>query len=280
MSIRTAAVAGTWYPGTRGALEREVDTYLEGVPEDPGMDVRAIVAPHAGIMFSGPVAAHAYKAAAAAGPYDVAVLVGPSHFVAFEGVAVSPDAAFDSPLGLAAVDERGIAALSSSPIVSKHREPHRREHSLEMQLPFLRRVLPDVPIVPLVMGFQRRETIVELGRALTAAFQGRRPLLIGSTDLSHFFDAGRAASLDGIVQTHVEGFDPEGLLARFEEFPEQERGRWVACGGGPAIAVMLAARGLGATEARVLKYGHSGEISGDNASVVGYMAAALGSAAR
>jgi hypothetical protein len=277
MSIRAAAVAGTWYPGTRGALEREVDTYLEAVPDAAAMDVRAIIAPHAGIMFSGPVAAHAYKAAAAAGPYDVAVLVGPSHFVPFEGVAVSPDTAFDSPLGLAAVDERGIAALSSFPLVSKRRAPHQREHSLEMQLPFLRRLLPDVPIVPLVMGFQRRETILELGTALAAAFDGRQPLLIASTDLSHFFDAGRAASLDGVVRSHVERFDPHGLLARFEEFPEEERGRWVACGGGPAVAVMLAARGLGATEARVLKYGHSGEISGDNASVVGYMAAAAGS---
>ena len=277
MSIRAAAVAGTWYPGTRGALEREVDGYVAAVPDSARLAVRAVIAPHAGMMFSGPVAAHAYKAASAAGPYDVVVLVGPSHYVAFEGVAVSPDAAFDSPLGPAAVDPRGVAALSSSAIVSKRRQPHDREHSLEMQIPFLRRLLPDVPIVPLVMGFQRRETILALADVLANAFEGRRPLLVASTDLSHFYDADTAASLDGRVEEYVSRFDPDGLLALFEEYPEHERGRSVACGGGPAIAVMLAARKLGATDAQVLKYAHSGEISGDYGSVVGYLAAAIGS---
>ena len=104
---------------------------------------RAIIAPHAGIMFSGPVAAYAYKAAAAASPYDVIALVGPSHFDAFEGVALYPGGAFESPLGLAPIDGDGVAARSP------HRQscvstpaPHAREHSLEMQLPFLRRLLP------------------------------------------------------------------------------------------------------------------------------------------
>ena len=117
MSVRPAAVAGTWYPGTRGALAREVDGYLAAVPDGPALDVRAIIAPHAGIMFSGPVAAYAYKAAAAASPYDVIALVGPSHFDAFEGVALYPGGAFDSPLGLAQIDGDGVAALAESAIV-------------------------------------------------------------------------------------------------------------------------------------------------------------------
>jgi AmmeMemoRadiSam system protein B len=278
MGIRPAAVAGTWYPGTRGALEREVDGYVDLAPDAPPLHVRAIIAPHAGMMFSGPVAAHAYKAAAAAGPYDVAVLVGPSHFVAFEGVAVYPDGGFDSPLGLAPIDSRGVAAIASSPIVTRRRSPHDREHSLEMQIPFLRRLLPDVPIVPMLMGFQRRETILGLAEALASAFAGRRVLLVASTDLSHYFDAETAASLDRRVEARVAAFDPDGLLALFEEYPEHDRGRYVACGGGPAIAVMLAARRLGATDAHVLKYAHSGEISGDYSGVVGYLAAAMGSA--
>lgn len=278
MSIRPAAVAGTWYPGTRGALEREVDGYVDAAADAPPFHVRAIIAPHAGMMFSGPVAAHAYKAAAADGPYDVAVLVGPSHFVAFEGVAVYPDGAFDSPLGLAPIDSRGVAAVTSSAIVARSRSPHDREHSLEMQIPFLRRLLQDVPIVPMLMGFQRRETILGLADVLAAAFADRRVLLVASTDLSHYFDAETAASLDRRVEARVAAFDPEGLLALFEEYPEHERGRYVACGGGPAIAVMLAARRLGATDARVLKYAHSGEISGDYSGVVGYLAAAMGSA--
>jgi AmmeMemoRadiSam system protein B len=228
-------------------------------------------------MFYGPGAAYAYKAAAAARPYDVIALVGPSHFEGFEGVAVYPGTAFDSPLGLAAIDEEGVSAVAGSAIVHKRKGPHEREHSLEMQIPFLRRLLPDIPIVPMLMGFQRRQTILDLADALTSAFQARRALLVASTDLSHYFDAQTAAEYDGRVESRVAAFDPEGLLSIFEEYPEHERGRYVACGGGPAIAVMLAARALGATEGRVLKYAHSGEVSGDYDGVVGYLAAAMGS---
>jgi AmmeMemoRadiSam system protein B len=275
MSVRPAAVAGTWYPGTAGALTREVDACLESVPDLPAGEVRAVIAPHAGLMFSGAVGAHAYKAAAS-GDYDVVVLVGPSHFVGFDGVALYPEGAFDSPLGPAAIDAAGATAIASSPVVQRLPGAHRREHSLEMQLPFLRRLLPNVPIVPLLMGYQHRDTIALLADSLAESFRGRRPLLVASTDLSHYFDAATAMSLDRRVQDCVAALDPEGLQQLFEEYPEQERGRYVACGGGPAIAVMKAARALGAREARILKYAHSGQISGDYNGVVGYLAAAIG----
>jgi AmmeMemoRadiSam system protein B len=276
MHVRPAAVAGTWYPGSRGALTREVDAYLSAVPELPSFAVQAVISPHAGIMFSGPVAAYAYKAAAAAGPYDVVALVGPSHFSAFEGVAVHSGSAFETPLGLSAIDRDGVQAMAASPVVNTLAGPHVREHSLEMQLPFLRHLLPDVPIVPMLMGFQRRETIVGLADALTEAFQGRRVLLVASTDLSHHLDAATAASLDARVQSRVAALDAEGLLDLMESYPEHERGQFVACGAGPAVAVLMAARTLGATEGRILRYSHSGEISGDMSAVVGYLAAAIG----
>src|SRR5690606_8721759 len=111
----------------------------------------------------------------------------------------------------------------------------------------------------------------------TEAAQSRRALLVASSDLSHYFDAKTAASLDGRVQERIDRFDPDGLLALFEQYPEQERGRHVACGGGAAIAVMLAARQLGSRHGRVLKYANSGDISGDYDAVVGYLAAAFGS---
>jgi MEMO1 family protein len=270
---RPAAVAGTWYPRTAGALGREVDAYLADVPDDRApADVGAIIAPHAGLMFSGPVAAHAYKAVASH-PYDVAVLVGPSHFVAFDGVALYPGTAFDSPLGQARVDEGGAAAIAAFAVVQRDNVPHEREHSLEMQLPFLKRVLPDVPIVPLLMGYQDRDTIGALADAMVAAFRNRRALLVASTDLSHYFDAKTAETLDSRVQACVPAVDADQLLTVFEQYPEGERGRYVACGGGPAIAVMRAARALGATAGRVLRYSHSGVISGDYDGVVGYMAA-------
>lgn len=275
MNIRPAVVAGTWYPGTAGALTRDVDDCLGAASEGPPGNVTAIIAPHAGMMFSGPVAAYSYKATAHR-RFDVAVLVGPSHFVAFEGAALWPDGGFDCPLGVARIDEAAARALTEAPIVKAMPSAHQREHSLEMQLPFVRRVHPDLPIVPLLIGFQHRATIDALADALVRTFAGRRALLVASTDLSHYFDAKTAASLDGRVSERVAAFDPDGLLDLFEQYLEHERGRYVACGGGAAIAVMKAARRLGATDGRVLKYAHSGEVSGDYDGVVGYLAAVFG----
>lgn len=275
--LRPPAVAGTWYPGTRSALEREVDSLLgtASLADLPEGALIGLISPHAGMMFSGGVAAHAYKAAGGAA-VDVIALVGPSHFVGFDGVAIYERGAFETPLGPARVDEAAAAALmAASPIIRPHRSAHAREHSLEMQLPFLQRVLPGVPIVPLAIGFQTRETIVALGDALAAALADRRALLVASTDLSHYFDGRTATTLDARVVDCVDRFDADALLDAFERYPEGERGRYVACGGGAAIAVMRAARALGAGSARVLKYAHSGDISGDHASVVGYLAAGL-----
>ena len=276
MPMRPSAVAGTWYPGTAGALTREIDHYLEAAGDPVNGDVVALLAPHAGLMFSGPVGAYAYKAAASSQPYDVAFIVGPSHFFGFEGVSVWPDGGFESPLGAATVDAAAASALLRHSVAHILPQAHGREHSIEMQLPFLRRVLPEVPIVPALMGLQRRETILALADGLAAAAQGRRALLIASTDLSHYFDARTAATLDARVQECVRSNEPEALLELFEQYPEHERGRYVACGGGPAIAVMKAAALLGVPHGRVLKYGHSGEVSGDYDGVVGYLAAAFG----
>jgi AmmeMemoRadiSam system protein B len=274
--VRPAAVAGSWYPGTRGALEREVDRLLAAAAPPGAGEITAVISPHAGMMFSGGVAAHAYRAVEGA-DVDVVALVGPSHFVGFDGVAVYERGAFETPLGTIPVDELSAVALTAaSPVIKSHPSAHAREHSLEMQLPFLQRVLPKVRIVPLVIGFQTRDTIVKLGDALARVFAGKRALLVASTDLSHYFDAQRARKLDGLVTRFVGEFDAERLLAEFESYPEVERGRYVACGGGAVIAVMRAARDMGANAARVLTYANSGDISGDHSAVVGYMAAALG----
>ncbi|HEY3883983.1 MAG TPA: AmmeMemoRadiSam system protein B, partial [Vicinamibacterales bacterium] len=215
--IRPAAVAGTWYPGTAGALTRDIDAYLEAAAEPPRGRVDAIMAPHAGLMFSGPVGAYAYRAAAGSAPYDAVVLVGPSHFVGFDGVALYPSGAFDSPLGAVPIDEAlGVELMKASAIVQPHPSAHRREHSLEMQLPFLRRLWPSTPIVPLLMGYQTRATIEALAAALTSAGSDRRLLLAASTDLSHYFDAATAADLDAHVRAAVDAFDPDSLFARFE----------------------------------------------------------------
>jgi MEMO1 family protein len=198
--IRPAAVAGTWYPKTPRALVQDVDAFLQAADEGPAGRVHAILAPHAGLMFSGPVGAWAYKAAAR-GRYDVVALVGPSHYVGFDGVALWPDGAFASPLGDLPIDASGAAAMLDSPIVQAMPSAHAREHSLEMQLPFLGRLMPGVPIVPMLMGYQHRATIEALGDALSSAFAGRRRLLVASTDLSHFFDAETAARSTRVSRT-------------------------------------------------------------------------------
>jgi AmmeMemoRadiSam system protein B len=227
-------------------------------------------------MYSGPTAAAAYRAVRT-GRYEVIVLVGPSHYVEFAGVAAWPDGAFLTPLGDLCISDADVRQLiEEDRIVSTRLDAHEREHSLEMQLPFLARIFPATPVVPLVMGDQTRRTVDRLAAALVAVFRGRDVLLVASSDLSHFFDAATAETLDATVARHVAGFDPNGLMNELERYPEWDRGRYVMCGGGAAVAVMHAARGLDASSAAVIARSHSGQVSGDNDRVVGYMAAAFG----
>ncbi len=270
--VRPTAVAGTWYPGTREALETAIDGHMAAAEEgQPALRrVIALIAPHAGLMYSGAVAAHAYRQVRNQA-IDLVVLAGPSHFVGFEGVAVYRRGGFDSPLGVAAVDEQcANAMIRASRTIQEHDGAHAREHSLEMQLPFVRRLLPDAKVLPLVMGRQTPGTATALGDALASVLEGKRALMVASTDLSHYKDATTAARLDGIVIEHVRRFDSDGLQRALTANPEH------ACGGGPAVAVMRAAQALGARDAVVLKYADSGDVSGDKTAVVGYLAAAFG----
>jgi AmmeMemoRadiSam system protein B len=269
-ALRPAAVAGTWYPGTAAALTAEVDRHLSRVTRDVPGHLVALVAPHAGLVYSGPVAAHAYRLLAGR-TFDVAVIVGPSHFVGFDGVAVHAAGGFATPLGAMVIDTDCAAALRhSSPVVREHPPAHAREHSIEMQLPFLKRLAPALPFVPLVMGHQSPETVHALADDLSLVLQGRRALLIASTDLSHYRDAREAARLDQVVVDCLSRFDADGLERALALNPEH------ACGGGPMLAVLRAARKLGARDALVLDYADSGDVSGDKSAVVGYVAAALG----
>ena len=271
--VRRAAVAGQWYPGTGARLADAVEQHLAladvGIPD--AEHLRAIVAPHAGLMYSGPVAAYAYKAAQR-GRYRSIVLVGPSHYVPFRGVSIWPDGSWETPFGAVLVDRELAAAIrEGNPEITDIPDAHEREHSLEMQLPFVAHLMQDVPIVPLVMGHQTRKTAMALGETLARAVapRGDDVLLVASSDLSHYEDATTAAALDGVVTERVEALDAEGLMAALEREPRH------ACGGGPMVAVLHAARRLGATHARVLRYADSGDVSGDKSSVVGYMAAAI-----
>jgi MEMO1 family protein len=270
MPIRRSAVAGTWYPGRADALAAEVDRYVAAADLDPVPSrVRAIVAPHAGLRYSGPVAGFAYQAARSTKCRSI-VLVGPSHFVSFQGVAIWPGGAWETPSGPLAVDETLAAAIASGLVhVTHDTAPHAREHSLEMQLPFVARLFPGVPIVPIMMGHQTRETALALGDALAGAIAGGEILLVASSDLSHYEPAPRAAELDAVVARRIEALDADGLMHALEREPRH------ACGGGPMVAVLHAAQRLGADHARVFRYADSGDVSGDKSAVVGYLAAGI-----
>jgi MEMO1 family protein len=271
-TIRRTSVAGTWYPRSASRLATEVDEHLARA--EIGADLPrplAIVAPHAGLAYSGPVAACAY-ALVGRHRFDAVVLVGPSHFVPFEGVSIWPTGAWDTPFGPVPVDDALARAIrEASPLVIEVPEAHGREHALEMQLPFVARVAPGVPIVPLAMGAQARSTAFALAGALVAGLRGTgaAALLVASSDLSHYEDAATAARLDAVVLDRVSKVDAEGLMRALEAEPRH------ACGGGPMVAVIEAARRLGASRARLLRYADSGDVSGDKSAVVGYMAAAL-----
>lgn len=271
MALRPAAVAGSWYPGRPEAIAREVESYLQAAaqPRVPGRLV-ALISPHAGLRYSGPVAAHGYSLLR--GQRDLTtVLVGPSHRVAFEGCAVHAKGAFETPLGKAAIDEElAEALLDRAAGVVDEPSVHRGEHSLEMQLPFLQHLVPGLRIVPILMGSQTRREVDALAACLVRALREEQALLVASSDLSHYHSAETANALDAKVVADVERFDHEALMQRLE------RDHGHACGGGPMVAVMKAARALGAERASVLRYADSGDAGErDKSHVVGYLSAAL-----
>jgi MEMO1 family protein len=269
--VRRSAVAGTWYPGSPRALVAEVEAYLAaaGRPQIDGRLV-GLISPHAGLRYSGPVAAYAYALLRGRSSLT-AVLVGPSHHVAFPGLSVFAAGAFETPLGQVPIaDDLAAALLAAEPAIEDLPGPHAAEHSLEMQLPFLQHLVSRLRIVPILMGSQSRAEVEVLSRALARVLAGRDVLLIASTDLSHYQSAPAAHRLDALVTGDVERFDADGLLDRLASSPGH------ACGGGPLVAVMKAARALGADRSAILRYGDSGDVGeGDKSRVVGYLSAAL-----
>jgi MEMO1 family protein len=266
--IREPAVSGTFYPGNPKVLRKDVETYLRGAGEvKAGGDVTGIIAPHAGYMYSGQVAAYGFKAISGA-KYDTVVVIAPSHRARFEGVAILDRGSYRTPLGLVDVDEEAAADLmKQNNTVGTLMEAHRYEHALEVQLPFLQVVLEGFKIVPLIMGSQSAEMCERLASSISGAAKGRtkRFLVVGSTDLSHYHPQKQAVELDNVVVRHLEAFDAKGMVR------DLEKERLEACGAGPMITAMMVSKSLGAKKSRVLKYATSGDVSGDTSSVVGYV---------
>jgi AmmeMemoRadiSam system protein B len=270
-TVRRSAIAGSWYPGTAAEIAAEVESYLGAARTSvPPGELRALISPHAGLRYSGPVAAFSYSLLRGSGPRTV-VIVGPSHRFAFDGVAVFARGAFETPLGRAPIDaDLADALVGEDPLVYEDERPHQQEHSLEMQLPFLQHLVPDLRIVPVLMGTQSRDEVDALASVAASALAGRDALLVASSDLSHYLSRAHAREMDSPVVSDVADFAPERLMDRLE------RRRNHACGGGPMVSVMKAARALGADASAVLRYADSGDAGEhDTTRVVGYLSAAL-----
>jgi MEMO1 family protein len=269
--IRKSIIAGSWYPGTPKALRSQIQGFIQAVPDTPEIagELIALIAPHAGYVYSGGVAAHAYKLLTTR-PFTQVVLIAPSHRYPFKGASIDQKDGYETPLGIIPVEQALAKAISEkSPVFKFVREGHSQEHSLEIQLPFLQETLMDFSIVPIIQGSQDPATCEEMARVLAEVLKGKKVLLVASTDLSHFHPYEQAKTLDKKILDRVAAFDEKGLMQDLTQDQVE------ACGGGPIVTVMKTARLLSADRAMVLSYANSGDVTGDRSGVVGYMAAAI-----
>ncbi len=273
-NIRPPVLAGRWYPANPDQLARSVDRYLDQaeLPDFSG-ELVAVVSPHAGHQYSGPVAGHAFAILADTAP-ELVVILSPMHRAAQGSLLTTSHDAYQTPLGAVAVDRSLIKALDETlrekADIQLTQIKQDSEHSIEILLPFLQRSL-DKPfrILPIMVLQQDPRLMNILGTALVKHLRGKQAILVASTDLSHFYTAPEAEDLDRTIIKQITELDPEGI------FQAEQQGKGYACGKGGLAAVIWAAKGLGANQALHLKYAHSGEITGDLSRVVGYEAAAI-----
>lgn len=280
MPTRPPAVAGMFFEGEAAALTARLHAcFLE--PPGPGRlpkvaatgprRVVGLVCPHAGLLYSGPAAAHAYARLAEDGPVDLAVILCPNHHGIGADNAVWTAGAWQTPLGSVPVDEDAARELMAAYRAAvEDTLAHRHEHSIEVQLPFLQLLFgPSLAILPVAMKRYRQDDCLALGKAIAAVVARRNAVVIASCDFSHYESAEHARQQDAFALAAIERLDPEGLFRCVRER------RITTCGYGPVAAMLAAARRLGAARAETLAYTHSGEITGDHAAVVGYAAVAV-----
>ncbi len=261
---------GTWYPGTEKELNAKLEEYLGNARSKAHGEILALISPHAGYMYSGPVAAFAYKTVEHE-EFDDVIVIGPSHYYGFLGASVDTMVGRTTPLGKVEFDlplARKIIKYNGK--ITNDPKAHLEEHSVELQIPFLQKVLKKFKVVEIVMGSHDYEICEILSDAIVAATSGKRILVVASSDLSHFHTQEEAEMLDNILIESVSKYDPELLYKRLAQDSCE------ACGGAPIITAMLTAKKKGATTAKQLMYATSGTITGEySRGVVGYLAAAF-----
>jgi AmmeMemoRadiSam system protein B/AmmeMemoRadiSam system protein A len=275
--VRQPAVAGSFYPADPKELAKMIDDFLAKAAPPPVDNVVAIVAPHAGYIYSGGVAAYSY-ALLKGRKFDHVVVIAPSHYEAFNFSSVYDGSAYATPLGEVPVDQvfaAKLAKMTSSVKLSgvgHTPSPDRLEHALEVQLPFLQKTIGQFQLVPIVMGDQSYDACRALGVALAKLVQGTNTLIVASSDLSHYHTYDEAVRIDHKTLNAITEYDYFDLSRNLESQV------WEACGGGPIVATMIAAERLGANQAKLLHYANTGDATGDRSRVVGYGAVALSKA--
>ena len=275
-SIRHPVVAGSFYPGDADVLKSIVQKFLDDATARPDIDPIAIVAPHAGYVYSGWIAGHSYKQIAGK-EFDIVVVIAPNHSGSFNFSSVMTGGFYRTPLGDIPIDSETAAAIcGGSESIAESLNGHipaqmgRGEHSLEVQLPFLQVALDDFRLVPIVMGRQDYHYCEALGEVLAQVLFGKKAIIVASSDLSHYHSYNDAKRLDANLIDLLESYDPEQICR------ELATRKVEACGGGPIVAAMIAARLLGGDKFVTLKYGTSGDVPiGTKDQVVGYLSAAV-----
>lgn len=271
--IHGPVLAGTWYPEKPDELRAQVSDYLNRVPaHDSGGAIMALIVPHAGYIYSGQVAAYSYKLLAGQ-KFDTVIVIGPSHYIPFSGVATYDCAGFRTPVGVVPLDTQLIGSLiKSDSRIRDFPEVFKQEHSIEIQLPFLQATLASFKLVPLVMGDADLSACRRLADTLVESIKGKSVLIVASSDLSHYHSYETARDMDQRLLEKVRVMDVEGLCECLD------LGKCEACGRGPIITTMLAMKKLGINRCDVIHYANTGDATGEKNSyrgVVGYSAAAF-----
>ncbi len=271
--VMKPVVAGSFYPAEPLILAGQIDGYLkQAAPPKIDGDIIALICPHAGYEYSGPVAAYGYKLISDK-KFDTVVIIGISHHLAFDGVSILESDFYETPLGKVPIDAEFTKRLMKSEKGTIYFEPRafEDEHSMEVQIPFLQRSLKDFKIVPLVMGKPDYSTCKKLAQALVRTINdsNERVLIVASTDLSHRLAYRDAIAKDQVTLSEIMRLDAERFAIKVSE------GECELCGSGPVLAALFAGRELGANRVKVLKYANSGDTVGDKSRVVGYGSIAI-----
>lgn len=270
LDLRPSPIAGTWYPSNPKSLAASIDEYFAEakLPEIKGQ-VIAVIAPHAGHRYSGGVAAHAFAALRGLQP-DIVAVLSPFHNYDPHPLLATKHRAYSTPLGEIEVEQKILAELQSHLSIPITLIANDKEHSLEIELPFLQRVLKNkFKLLPIMIRAQEESVAKQLGEALAQTLKNKNAVLVASTDLSHFYDQGTANAFDQEMLKRFTSFDPSSI------FEAERTNKGFACGHAAVAAVMWAAKNLGADKVQILKHATSGDVTGDFSSVVGYGAAAI-----